>query len=530
MYGLKPIPMNWTNFIRYELVFAAIAMISTGSTPALAMQVSQPLPSDVGMADQAIISGVTVYDPQHLLRFALAHASSNGGETSAGSIADAIELIYREDGYPLAEVALSYSQDGNPVFQVDEGELQELSITGLQPKTEKRVRNYTSKLIGKTPLKQAELERALMLSSDLAGISLSSQVSASTTGSGSKLDIGGIESKSSGAAGIEIVPIRPGSAVRGFVVQEFYGAFTGGDMVRLLGQATLDRGDDWSFSGMAYYRAPVGSNGTYIEALGGNTVARRDFANITGDSRLTGWNAAFVVGHPIHRSMTDFTYLLAEYEYVDARSRFLGQKLQSSAHAIRLRALTGTDLSNGSLFRAALTISGGKRPDTEIGKLPDGAKTFAHVRSEIGLAVPLDEHQLTSLRVEFRGQWASARLPEVERISMGHAPFLRGYAPAEVTGDRGYGATTELSRSIAVDGRFLREFVPFAFGALGYTDIIRPRFGQRNSTTVASIGLGSHLHLKGGMRLSGWAALPLNDGPQSRSGNPAFHASLTFGW
>lgn len=522
--------MNWTNFIRSELVFAAIAFGLAGSSPVLAMQVQQPSPLDSTKADQAVISGVTAYDPQQLLRFAIAHASANGGETSAASIADAIELIYREDGYPLAEVALSYSQDGNPVFQVDEGRLRELTVSGLKPKTENRVRSYAQNLLDKAPLKQAELERALMLSSDLAGIALSSQLSASTAGSGSALVISGGESTSSGAAGIEIVPIRPGSAVRSFVVQEFYGAVTGGDMVRLLGQATLDRGDDWSFSGMAYYRAPIGSNGTYIEALGGNTVARRDFANITGDSRLTGWNAAFVVGHPIHRSMTDFTYLLAEYEFVDARSRFLGQKLQSSAHAIRLRTLKGTDLPDGSLFRAALTVSGGKRPDTDMGRLPDGAKTFAHIRSEIGLAVPLDKNQLTSLRVEFRGQWASARLPEVERISMGHAPFLRGYAPAEVTGDRGYGATTEFSRSIAVNGRLLRELVPFAFGALGYTDIIRPRFADPNSTTVASIGLGSHFHLKGGMRLSGWAALPLNDGPRSRSGNPAFHASLTVGW
>lgn len=162
--------------------------------------------------------------------------------------------------------------------------------------------------------------------------------------------------------------------------------------------------------------------------------------------------------------------------------------------------------------------------------MPDGAKIFAHIRSEIGLAVPLDRNQLTSLRVEFRGQWASTRLPEVERITMGHAPFLRGYAPAELAGDRGYGATTELSRSISINGKLVREIVPFLFGAVGYVDIISPQPTEQTSNTVASLGIGSDVHLSGGMRLSGWAAIPVKNGPQSRSGNPAFHASLTIGW
>lgn len=505
---------------------AAIAMGFSVST-AYAGEVTEP---KYDAASTAVVSGVTVYDPQDLLKFAIANAASKHGTASNEEVAIAIEQIYREDGYPLAQVSLAYSQDGAAVFSVDEGSLRSVSISGLRPGPEAKILGYTNKLSEAQPLRRAHLERALALSSDLSGIALANQVLPDPSGPGSVLVISGSESKSSGAAGVEIVPIRPGSALRGFVVQEFYSIATGGDMVRLLGQATIDRGDDWSVSGLAYYRAPIGSNGTYIEALGGNTVARRDFANITGDSRLTGWNAAFVVGHPIQRDLTDFTYLLAEYEFVDARSRFLGQRLQSSAHAIRLRALKGADYSDGSLYRAAITFSGGTRPETPVGRLPDGAKTFGHVRSEIGLSVPLDKHQLTSLRVEFRGQWASSRLPEVERIALGHAPFMRGYAPAEVIGDRGYGATTEVLHSISTGGTFVTEIAPFAFAALGHTDIIKPRLSERTQNTVASVGIGSSFTLKSGLRLSGWAALPLRDGPQSRSGNPAFHASLTVGW
>lgn len=358
--GCHNIVMNRAMLIRFDKAVAAAALFVFAGSAAQAAQPSETATAETAVADRAVISGATLYDAQQLLEFAIAHAGAKGGVANASSIAEAIELIYREDGYPLAQVALSYSQEGDPVFHVDEGRLSEISVTGLKPGSEQRVRSYTRTLIDKAPLKQADLERALMLSSDLAGLALVSQITPAASETGSKLSITGTESKSSGAAGMEIIPIRPGSALRGFIVQEFYGAVTGGDMIRLLGQATLDRGDDWSFSGMAYYRAPVGPDGSYVEAFGGNTVARRDFANITQDSRLTGWNAALVFGHPIHRNMTEFTYLLAEYEYVDARSRFLGRKLQSSAHAIRLRVIKGIDQPDGSLFRAAMTLSGGR--------------------------------------------------------------------------------------------------------------------------------------------------------------------------
>jgi hemolysin activation/secretion protein len=509
--------------------FASLALMLLAAAPSLAGQAPEAPQQERPLAEAAVISGVTAYDPAQLLQFAMAHARAGDGLASAERIAAAIELIYREDGFALADVTLSYSEDGNPVFQVAEGRLQDVAITGLRPGTAARVQAYTAGLISRVPLRQSDLERALMLSSDLAGVAIGSLVSPAAGGGGAILSITGTERRAAGAAGFEIVPIRPGSALRGFVVQEAYGVATGGDLLRLMGQATLDRGNDWSASGFANYRTPIGASGAYVEVMGGNTAARREFASISQDSRLIGWNAALVVGYPVQRSLTHFTYVLAEYEYVDATSRFLGQKLESSAHAIRIRALTGIDPANGSQFRMAFTASGGRRPETVAGQAPDGAETFAHLRSEIGWTVPLDSNKPSSLRLEFRGQWASARLPEVERISMGHAPFLRGYAPAELIGDRGVGATVEFSHGIE-GGGVLRQAIPFVFAAAGRTEILDARPTEVPSTTAVSVGIGSNFHLRGRLNVAGWVALPLRDGPQSRSGSPAVYASMTVGW
>lgn len=505
-----------------------LPVVASGLLPTALL--AQPQPAPVGPTDDIVIVGVEAYDPEPLIRFALAHAAEGDSEPTADAVAAAIEQIYREDGYPLVHVGVAFSQGGTPVFSVDEGRVIALSIIGLRPRSEQAVRRHVEGLVGDRPVRQEGLERALALASDLSGIAIASKVVPDPAGEGSVLAISGGESRSSGGAGIEVVPLRPGSAVRAFVVEEFYGLATGGDMLRLLGQATLDRGDDPSASGLAYYRMPVGSDGTYLEAVGGNTAARRDFADVTGDSVFNGWNAALVVGHPVQRSLTHFTYLLVEYEFIDASSRFLAQRLQSTTHSIRLRALAGADLADHSMFRISFTLSAGKRPETRVGALPDGAESFVHVRAEAGLSLPLDKDQQTSLRLEARGQFASVRLPEVERIGLGHAPFLRGYAPAEVIGDRGVAATAEVMRSVPTRSKFVTELAPFAFAAAGYTDVLEPRGGESSGETVASVGAGSNFTMRGGLRLSCWMAVPLLDGPQSRAGNAGFHASLTVGW
>ncbi|MFN3452990.1 MAG: ShlB/FhaC/HecB family hemolysin secretion/activation protein, partial [Sphingorhabdus sp.] len=474
----------------------------------------------------------TQYDPVEILRFATEHVMATGAESTPQNIANAITLIYREDGFVAADTKYQIdTRTGDVRFVVSEGYISDLAIQGLSPSTQKRVASYAQHIVGRSPLRQRDLERALMLSSDLAGVTITSEVADNAQELGaSTLRIIGLENKQTGAAGVEVVPLRPGAAIRGFAVQEFYGVATGGDLVRVVGQATLDRGRDWSLSGVAFYRAPVSSSGTYIELLGGNTIARREFANVPTDSKLAGWNAAFVVAQPIQRDVHNFAYVMAEYEYTDARSQFLGRKLNSTTHAIRLRALRGVDLKSGGIVRAAFSVAAGIRPDTKIGNLPDGAAQFAHIRSEMGIAVPLGKSKATSLRVEWRGQWTSTRLPAVERFVLGHAPFLRGYAPAEVEGDRGWSATVEVNHSVEVADKTLFNVVPLVFASVGQTDIIRPLVTEYGDETVASAGAGIELYFAQQIRVAGWAALPLFDGPQSRAGSPAFHIGIVKGW
>ncbi|QLC25853.1 ShlB/FhaC/HecB family hemolysin secretion/activation protein [Parasphingopyxis algicola] len=515
-------------------MLALAALVSFGS-PLAARSASPGIPYDFadtgGPVSQIAVDGATRYDSHHLLAFAAAHARASHGALTASGTADAIALMYREDGYPLAEAHYRYdAATGTLTFHILEGFIERVSVEGFSDGVAARIAGYADRLIGRAPLTQAELERAIVLASDLSGVTLVSELDHEPGDAGTRLRIIGSERRQSGAVGIETIPLRPDAAVRIFAVEEIYSLATAGDMLRLLGQATLDRGDDWSVAGTLVYRTPVGASGSYIEAFAGNVIARRDLGTVATDDRLRGYNAALIFGYPIRRSVHRFTYLLGEYEFVEARSRFGGQRLSSTSHSLRAHAITGVNLDNGGIVQAGLTLSAGRRPGTDAGELRDGARSFAHIRGEFGLVVPIDRRNATYFRLEARGQWADTRLPEVERFALGHAPFLRGYAPAEIEGDSGYGASIEFDHVIETGSSAIPSVVPTVFFDIGAADVRDRRVGETGDRWLASAGIGAEVRFGGAISIAGWAAMPLRDGPQSRSGNPAFHISLSKGW
>jgi hemolysin activation/secretion protein len=112
-------------------------------------------------------------------------------------------------------------------------------------------------------------------------------------------------------------------------------------------------------------------------------------------------------------------------------------------------------------------LTAGQRPSTSAGSAPDGERHFAHVRAAYGLSGPwtLGDNALT-YRLEGALQWSPHALPAVEKTTLGHFPYLRGYAPAEVAGDRGLGATCEVVRRGSIS-QGMKPVVPFGFASVG---------------------------------------------------------------
>jgi hemolysin activation/secretion protein len=482
--------------------------------------------------DGVVICGVSAYVPQDLLSFATAHDLAASGTPTVTGLLDAVEQVYREDGYLLAEAtSIADSATGEMAIVVHEGHVERIEIVGLTGDTARHIESYFAPLVGQKPLHSADFERALMLGSDLSGVDLRSEFHFASDGEGATLRLSGDQLQRAGSFSIDNVPLPGNDAVRAFLVEEFYSVATGGDMVRLLGVATHESNDSYSLAGTLFYRRPVGNGGAYVEAYAGNAFARRDYTNVSADADQLGINAAIAFGKALQRDLHGYTYVIGEYEYQDAESRLTTGDVDSVAHAARVHLIRGTTGSDGGQRLFSLVLSLGARPNRAADEPADGDRSFAHARAALGWIGALESmSDRTFLRAEIQGQWTGDSLPQVEKFTVGHWPYLRGYVPVEALGDRGYAGTVEISHVFDHEGRLFRSVAPFVFLDVGEVRDVERTPGNDPGTPLVSTGVGAVAALHRSISASAWIAVPLEDGTVTEAGDVGFYLSLTKGW
>lgn len=475
--------------------------------------------------------GVTAYEPAALLRFALAHAGSSG-TLSAQQVADTLALIYREDGYLLAEVTWRYDAASSTLtWDVSEGHVDQLQILGVDSDTADAIRRTLAPVLAARPLQQRNFERALALAGDLSGVSLSSRLRPTAGSTGSTLLVDAAQLRHRGAISVDAVPMRPGYSKRLAVQAERYGTWVAGDLLRGLAMVTRDPDHGTAVLGTGAYRAPVNDDGRYVEALVGNARINRGLADSTDRTESRGFNASLALGQAWRRDLHGFDHWVGALEHADAKGRTDGSEPRSRATLLRGYLVHSRTHADGMLTQGSLALSAGRRGALSIGAdgrpIADGDRFVRHLRGGLGLSGPwtLGEHTLT-YRLEGALQWTPKALPRVEKMLLGHYPYLRGYAPAEATGDRGAAFTFELvHRGRVADG--LSAWQPFAFVSAGRVSTVG---STADAQTLASSGLGLRAPLGDRLQLEAWAAVPLRKGPLSARGKPAGYLSLTLPW
>ncbi len=210
------------------------------------------------------LNGVTVYDPSWLLSFSAHAVAQLDGDISGPNLAERIEIIYREDGYFLAEVFVE--PDGR-TLTVDEGEIGELIIEGVDDATYRLIRDYMSPVVGKRPLTQKEFERAVMLVEDIESVSATVEIDFEPGATSARARVvGSAMAPSRGYATLDNPPRELGQASILTLNQEFLGVFAPGDRLRFEGAGTIEYdGSSDSLWGALMYRTPIGGSGAYVE-------------------------------------------------------------------------------------------------------------------------------------------------------------------------------------------------------------------------------------------------------------------------
>lgn len=453
------------------------------------------------------------------------------GQTPA-TYAEAIQEIYRQDGYSLASAHFVRMKDRNTaIIQVDEGEIGSIKIEGLSSKNEARARSYLSHLIGRKPFLNSDLERAMALINDMAGVTATSHIRfADPKKHVAEIFISAKENLQQGAATIDNVPRELGHQTRFSVIQHVNSTFLGGDQFKI--NATLVSGHDITpkLVGGADYRFPMNSYGTY-----GQTHI--NMTRIPGSSDYNGLVTAAVIGHPIIRNLHEYMYVIGHFEHVTESVNVTGYN-NNQINLGRLTGIYNFSSNFGSATKFRLTFTGGETANYYNSHNPAYILpgNFKHLRGAVGHIHQIDWlAQDAQFRFEAYGQISDKRLPDSESFYLGGEQYLRGYSYATVRADSGYAGTAEIGKTFFFTNPWIRNVTPYAFFDHGYvankrdvsTGSTQTRPGQRS---LNSTGIGARAQLAQNFSLSAFLGVPLNRDASSGKLGPAAYVSLSKGW
>ena len=506
-------------------IFASICVIVLGGAQFLGAGAK----AQGGETAAFSLVGSTAYNSRELLGFAALIVAQRNGRITANELAVAVEQIYREDGYFLAEARVA---GDNRTIIIDEGEIGSVVVEGVDGPTFNLVKSFFRPVVGHRAVTLKEFERAIMLVEDLEEISAVAEVeylpgddTATVRVIAEQIDA------NRGWVTLDHPARELGEAATLSFHQEFYSLLAPGDLLKFDLSATqdFDTGDDSLFGSFAY-RTPVGGAGSFAELFLGNVAARRDATTVLVETDIEGNTAILAFGHPVIRDVERYGYALLEIRRSETSVAAGATSFDSGVDVASLSWIFGKTMPSGGAYEYALNLSYGNRY-TDPSGFDDGDDQFSHLRFGFGAEVPVALFGSgTSLRAELWGQYSGDRLPALEEFHLGGREEERGYVFAEAQGDSGVSATIELGRDLYTSGQLVRRYRPFGFVDVGYVRNNDPSAAEPGEETLASFGLGMDLDLANEFSVRNYVALPISDGPNTESGDATLYLSVSKSW
>jgi len=415
------------------------------------------------------------------------------------AIAARIAQAYRERGYPLAQVVIP-PQDvtsGDLTFTVLEGKIGRVRLTVAPgaPIRESMVRARLAAIQPGKPLRQAELERTMLLLSDLPGIRVSSALETGSAPGTVDLNVT-VEPvrRWNFAVAVDDYGAAPAGRWRLGAVGRLASPFGIGDNLDI-NLLAAERAD--TLYGRIGYDAPVNAYGTRAGIayshlyyyLGKNFSA----LDAHGDADVV----TASISHPLIRSRSQNLLLRGALEY-----RSLTDKIGSVSFE-----------NPQKLYVASVGLSYESR-DSFLGggfNSADVQLSFAHLNIDSALAEQIDQGpfgrhtqgnsvrltmqanrlnaitQKTSFFLGVSGQWANQNLDSSSRITLGGPRAVRAYSPSEAVVDEGLIGTAQL-RYAVIPSLTLSAFFDIGVGRYNARSI--PGQGA-NTVTRSGAGIGA---------------------------------------
>ncbi len=456
-----------------------------------------------------------------------------------GGISIQLRHFLEQNGYLLATVT---AHEG--ALYVDLGEVTEIQIVGLGEKTSKTALGYLSPVFeGKHPIED-EVDHALMLIGDMPGVDAPaiSFERSQETGLYDAL-LTAQERSESGAISFDSTPRKAFEKNRISLQQDFYHLFAGGDIFRFQGSMITGDGDPDQYGLYLSYQAPVADDGSYAEIayadLESETSVRgrptallsnTGFNIIPGavtNHDFEGQTVSFSYGHPLHRAHNYSHYVIGNLDYTKDDTAGVGE---TDTWVIDLGWFETSHSSEGNTSDFSVGVGFGTTDsyvDSEDGD-------FAHLQIGYGLIQPIGLlRENMEMRIEVFGQISTSDTPDARAFFLGSADFLRGYESGALEGNSGFAGSIEIARGYVLNSDWAYQAVPYVFLDYGY---IENPDSHVNGTTkpsndsLASVGIGSSLDFRSGLRLEGYVAKPLQEDSSGSTPSATGYIKAIWGW
>jgi len=465
-------------------------------------QAPKPQPEVRIQVEKAQVTGATLYPAEQLE--ALIHPQIRGAHTLSelNLAAERIAGLYRADGWALVQVFLPPQtvQDGVLEIRVLEGALSELRIDNTSRMRTQTLDRWLSSLQLSKPVNLDQVNRKLLLLSDLPGIQVRSELTPGQAAGDTALRIKAqAEALLSGKLEID----NHGSSYLGQV--RAGGKFNLNNPLGYGEQLNLQLLSSHThlFLGNLSAQLPIGTNGLTL----GTTLIRSqyqlgaDFAQLDATGHIK--SAGLFLNYPWIRSQAInlSSQISAETRSMQDVVGATDTRMDKRGQHFSLRFQLGVRDPYGGDNQAGLRISTGHLSlDEAVARAIDdaGAQTAGTYRT---LELDLQRAQYFSPRwstaIHLRGQFASKNLDSFNQFTLGGPSGVRAYPSGEATGDQGWLAQLELRYA------YSPSLTPSLFLDAGTIEINKnPFLPGNNRRNLAGMGAG----LRGSHQAFDWQA------------------------
>jgi hemolysin activation/secretion protein len=440
------------------------------------------VPSVVIPVHSVTVVGATAFPPAQL---AVLTAGLAGQEVPLQKIETArlaLVTLYRGQGFVLTTVSLDIDSAGNVRFIVVEGRIVAVKLSKDIGPAGTMVLGFLDHLTQERPLKEASLERWLLLAQQIPGVSVQAVLQSSGDDPGALTLVAEVSKQSvSGLITADNRSYQYAGPSEGLVVADLNSVTSLGDQTEVSLFHTEAGTDNFGQIAESFF---IGDSGLRVRLYGG--AGRAQPAGPLGDVHYQSFITVF-------GGLLSYPLVLRRNQALDLMVRFDGSSnliniagVRTSTDNLRVGRFAGTyawqDLWAGNTRDAVNLVSLQESQGIPLfGASPDGRTAppagraqekidFWKINGSVSrvqtLFSPFGDATV-ALRTEAGGQYTSDILPSEEEFYLGGSRFDRGYYSGQVVGDKALYATAELQLNTGTDFNVFHQDI--ALGAQLYT-------------------------------------------------------------